>query len=76
MAETPEQLRRRADMLESRRCTGLAAAWCPVHGDCTCFIGENGEQIEDDRDGLNSEDCPLHSIRSSHGEAWLQGRAL
>lgn len=24
-------------------CTGLAASWCPVHGDCTCPRNGDGE---------------------------------
>lgn len=24
-------------------CTGIAASWCPVHGDCTCPRTEGGE---------------------------------
>lgn len=24
-------------------CTGIAASWCPVHGDCTCPRDEYGE---------------------------------
>jgi hypothetical protein len=36
-------------------CTTLEAAWCPVHGDCTC-------SREDSR-------CPLHDLSSDHAEA-------
>lgn len=43
-------------------CTGIAATWCPVHGDCKCPAAENGER------DLDSEDCPLHCSRSTHGE--------
>ena len=38
-------------------CTGLTAAWCPVHGDCTC------DRESDDWDEV---DCPLHNQLSSH----------
>lgn len=24
-------------------CTGIAAKWCPTHGDCTCPVNEDGE---------------------------------
>jgi hypothetical protein len=24
-------------------CTGIAASWCPIHGDCTCPRDETGE---------------------------------
>jgi len=38
-------------------CTGLAAKWCPVCGNCTC---------KDPEESLSDEDCPLHSPHSSH----------
>jgi hypothetical protein len=28
------------------RCTGVAASWCPVCGDCTCARHDNGERVE------------------------------
>ena len=40
------------------QCSGVAAVWCPIHGDCTC----------PDREDLNDIDCPLHSHRSEHAE--------
>lgn len=40
------------------RCTAVCAVWCPIHGDCTCK----------DRGDLNDDDCPLHSISSTHGK--------
>lgn len=24
-------------------CTGVAASWCPIHGDCTCPRNDDGE---------------------------------
>jgi hypothetical protein len=44
------------------RCTGVAATWCPVCGDCCCEIFENGSPSFDD------DDCPLHNARSTHGD--------
>jgi hypothetical protein len=41
------------------RCTGLAASWCPVHGNCTCPVKESH---------LNDPGCPLHSSESTHAE--------
>lgn len=38
-------------------CSGVAASWCPVHGDCVCDR-EAGE--------LNDEACSLHCIASTH----------
>lgn len=42
-------------------CTGMAASWCPVHGDCTCR--PDGDRFDFDRD---SPTCPLHGDQSSH----------
>lgn len=58
-------LRAEADRLESTHCTGVAAAWCPIHGDCLCPRDDDGEA----RDGLHDDACPLHSRTSSHAEA-------
>lgn len=56
----PEQLGRLA--FEMRRriegCTGVTAAWCPVHGDCTC----------PDRLVAMDGPCPLHDHDSLHGD--------
>lgn len=67
--ETPEHLRRRADVIESRECTGLAASWCPVHGDCLCPRAPDGEPLPSAWYGERSLDdpgCPLHAPGSSH----------
>jgi hypothetical protein len=40
-------------------CTGVAAMWCPNHGDCTC------PEPEDER---SDPDCPLHAVSSTHAE--------
>ena len=39
-------------------CTGLAAGWCPVHGNCDC----RNELF------LHDPECPLHSPTSTHAE--------
>ncbi len=38
-------------------CTGVAARWCPIHGDCEC-----GEE------DMDQAHCPLHSPTSTHAE--------
>lgn len=53
----PEWFRRAARYLESSRCTDVNAAWCPIHGDCTCET--QGPAVA----------CPLHDTFSMHGEA-------
>lgn len=56
---TPTELRQMADALEDKarkECTGLTAAWCPIHGDCRC----------DREQSLDAWDCPLHKPESSH----------
>jgi hypothetical protein len=52
------------------QCTGISASWCPVHGDCTCPTNEHGETITMDGEelGKDNPDCPLHGIRTDHGE--------
>jgi hypothetical protein len=44
-------------------CTGITAAWCPVHGDCSCSRTLYSEAIH-----LDDPACPLHSATSTHGE--------
>ena len=39
-------------------CTGLTAAWCPIHGDCVC----------DREQSMDHPDCPLHAPESPHAE--------
>lgn len=46
-------------------CTGIAASWCPVHGNCSCPRDEEGARTEN-RSGV---DCPLHGLASNHGDA-------
>lgn len=43
----------------SHECTGVAARWCAVHGDCECSEEED----------YNDEACPLHSPKSNHADA-------
>jgi hypothetical protein len=60
------ELRVEAARLEAANCTGLAATWCPTHGDCAC-----PPMYDDDTEAgrtLNGQRCPLHSIGSSHAE--------
>lgn len=65
---TPDELRALADRIESAECTGLAASWCPVHGDCTCPRYEDSSFVDGN---LDSPRCPLHGTDSAHGEADL-----
>lgn len=43
-------------------CTGVAASWCPLHGDCTCPRDEDGGFGH----GRNGPTCPLHAAGSTH----------
>lgn len=50
-------------------CTGIAAVWCPIHGDCSCARDpDTGERIVD------SEHCALHGPSSMHGDAEERAR--
>lgn len=40
-------------------CTGIAASWCPIHGNCSCPAPEKA---------LDDPDCPLHASDSLHAE--------
>lgn len=57
-----EALLAEAQQIESQQCTGVSAAWCPLHGDCSCPEPENA---------LDDWSCPLHSPSSTHAEASL-----
>ena len=47
---------------EPVRCTGIAAAWCPIHGSCRC---------PDREEDMNDPACPLHASTSTHAdEVW------
>ena len=54
-----------ASPCESEPCTGLAATWCPCHGDCTCPTVAN-TYGDTDRPSMDDPDCPLHGDRSTH----------
>ena len=66
---SPAELRALADRIEAEHCTGIAAVWCPVHGDCACPLVEHttGPDPYGQRT-FNEGDCPLHSASSSHAE--------
>lgn len=42
-------------------CTGPAAIYCPLHGDCSC------EQGRPDSPPRTATDCPLHGPHTEHG---------
>ena len=44
-------------------CTGIAAAWCPIHGDCTC-----PDRV--DWGELWFDECPLHGSGSLHADVY------
>lgn len=46
-------------------CTGIAASWCPVCGDCACPRTVDGERIDNE----GADDCPLHAASSAHASA-------
>lgn len=46
----------------------LAAAWCPVHGDCTCPVYGLGVDVDPEERHLDAPTCPLHSPTSTHPE--------
>lgn len=51
----------------SANCTGVAATWCPIHGDCECIIPDDPEEpVRDDK-------CSLHSPSSMHAEGPAHG---
>ena len=55
--------------VQAERCSGIAAIWCPNHGDCRC------PDVVDDRCGglerpfMDDPNCPLHSATSTHAES-------
>ena len=61
LAEDLEHHARMVDELWQQGCTGYAASWCPLCGDCSCRRWQDGE-----RDG-SRWGCPLHGERSDHG---------
>lgn len=56
-------------------CTGIAAAWCPIHGTCTCRarLRAAGAPFDEWR----REGCPLHGDTTEHPDAtWEPPSAL
>jgi hypothetical protein len=50
-------------------CTGIAATWCPIHGDCTCpFAVAHPEDAGDYSRTWDEPTCPLHGQGSPHAE--------
>jgi hypothetical protein len=54
-----------AARVERIECTGVAASWCPVCGDCGCARDEDGELVDEN---VPNDECPLHGFRSQHAE--------
>jgi hypothetical protein len=44
-------------------CTGIAASWCPVCGDCSCPY-----EVGIGRLNMDDRDCPLHAHDSLHAD--------
>lgn len=56
------------------RCTGIAASWCPVHGECSCPKQEKtGEPVWRNGERVENEACPLHGRGNNHAKAPLAG---
>jgi hypothetical protein len=49
----------------TKQCTGLAAIWCPIHGDCICHIPSHLELGDAWLESSNPA-CPLHGHTSDH----------
>jgi hypothetical protein len=50
----------------NRRCSGVSARWCPLHGECTCAINHPDED-ELQEITMDNRSCPLHGGQSLHG---------
>lgn len=48
----------------SETCSGIAATWCPIHGDCTCRQRLKATGV--DARMWQRETCPLHGTTSTH----------
>lgn len=61
LAADPAALEEMAERLDEagRACTGVAASWCPAHGDCTCPEPESA---------MDHPGCPLHAPSSIHAD--------
>lgn len=53
-------------------CTGIAAYWCAIHGECTCLRSREEEDVGID---LDADDCPLHKPTSAHARHVLRRAA-
>jgi hypothetical protein len=49
-----------------RRCTEVAARWCPLHGECTCRTDGPDDTADNEYD-MDNRSCPLHGHHSLHG---------
>lgn len=58
-------------------CSGISASWCPIHGDCICprHAVEDWDDVDKHPELADSngehDDCPLHSMASTHGEVQI-----
>lgn len=59
-----------APVRPSSECSGIAASWCPIHGDCTCPRQKNGDPVwrKNEEGVVEDEKCPLHGFASNHAE--------
>jgi hypothetical protein len=65
-------------MADDDKCTGVAARWCPIHGDCICPEDEDGSVlIFESKSPFNfmhgpkcyvvhDPFCPIHGWESDH----------
>jgi hypothetical protein len=62
----------RESIAPSTDCTGIAATWCPLHGDCSCPREEDGSPVMfhgpfgHGSQVVHDDDCPLHGTGSLH----------
>jgi hypothetical protein len=61
--------------MSAQKCTGIAARWCPIHGDCTDRMREglqrDGQHHDAEiaySDHCSDRNCPLHGEASDHAE--------
>ena|SRR5688572_26032182 len=64
---TRERTAELADHAQEVTCSGVAAVWCPIHGECTCSHVVNAHGDWYGR-GRENPKCPLHGRDSTHGE--------
>ncbi len=47
------------------QCTGIAAVWCPIHGNCSCpYLDERTGERD-----MNDPGCALHGKESTHPDS-------